>query len=203
MDIINIQGMKGGSGTTTIAVALAALLHNNTNLRIAIHANHHRSDVNAVAGVPRGENVFQDGIMFCPTDDALDPHRWDVVIVDNGHVEDALLSEPNPHGKTHNIYVVRADYLSLRRTVALPREDFDPEAVWVIRTNSEAALGVRDARDVLDLKAWNTVEIPDDPKIARAVDAGVLVRRVPSSLNPLIRTVSDVFHIVNDKEWSN
>lgn len=187
MDIINIQAMKGGTGTTTLAVALASLLEQHTDLRIAVHTNKNHDDLTAAAGVPRGENVFEHGVMFRPTDDNLDPHRWDVVIVDNGHAEGRLLSEHNPHGKTHNIYLVHNDYLSLRRAVALPREDFDPNGIWVARINKEGALGVRDVSDVLNVS--NVITLPDDPKIGRAVDAGVIMRRVPAAFVPVMDAV--------------
>ena len=191
MDIINIQAMKGGSGTTTIAVALAALLNeNNSHLRIGVHANKHRSDVQAVAGISGQEdircgNANNITLLPNPHGDNIDLNdAFDIVIVDNGHIDGDPLTEPNPHGDTHNIYIVRSDYLSLRRGVRV-LDQLDKDGIWVARTNKDGALGFRDVADVLGVNLTQMVEIPDDPKVGRAVDAGVLLRRVPDGLKPL------------------
>ncbi|MCA1692329.1 MAG: hypothetical protein ABR540_07905 [Acidimicrobiales bacterium] len=76
-------------------------------------------------------------------------------------------------GATISLVVVRPCYLALRRVLAAP-----VRATGVVLVDEpERALRRRDVEDVLGLPVW--AEVPRDPAVARAVDAGLLAGRVP------------------------
>jgi hypothetical protein len=88
---------------------------------------------------------------------------------------------PRPHGEVlraagSSLFVTRACYLALRRAL---RVGVDADGV-VLLAEPGRALGRRDVADLLGLPVVGVVEA--DPAVARAVDAGTLVRRVPPTL---------------------
>jgi hypothetical protein len=104
----------------------------------------------------------------------------DPLVVDAGdlgtsRVPEALLS-PLVERATRSILVTRACYLSLRR---LPAQVCRPTEVALV-VEPGRALGRPDVEAVVGSPV--TMRIPLDPAIARAVDAGLLARRVPRAL---------------------
>ena len=104
----------------------------------------------------------------------------DPLIVDAGdlgtsRVPDALLDALVGRA-VRSIFVTRACYLSLRR---LPTQVRRPTEVALV-VEPGRALGRLDVEAVVGSPV--TMRIPLDPSIARAVDAGLLARRVPRSL---------------------
>lgn len=82
-----------------------------------------------------------------------------------------------------SLLVLRPCYLALRRAMVAPR----PSGV-VLVCEPERALGAADVEDVLGVRV--VAEIPWDPAVARAVDAGLLVTRLPRRLLHAIREVA-------------
>ena len=77
---------------------------------------------------------------------------------------------------TRSLLIIRPCYLALRRASLLTTK---PDGVIVI-TEPGRALGVHDVESVVGAPVL--AEIPFDPAIARAVDAGLLAGRVPTLL---------------------
>lgn len=96
-------------------------------------------------------------------------------------VPEALLG-PLVERATRSILVTRACYLSLRK---LPAQVRRPTEVALV-VEPGRALGRTDVEAVVGSPV--TMRIPLDPAIARAVDAGLLARRVP---RPLLRGVGE------------
>lgn len=121
--------------------------------------------------------------------------RADVVVVDAGAPLDGsppdLLEHPERHGPVAlgelfrregtSLFVTRACYLSLRRAA---RVGIDADGV-VVLTEPGRALDPGDVAAVVGIPLLGVVEA--DPAVARAIDAGTLVRRVPVSLRRGLR----------------
>ena len=86
-------------------------------------------------------------------------------------------------GASVSLLVLRPCYLALRRALAAPVR---PSGV-VLVTEPRRALGRRDVEDVLGVPV--RAEISLDDGVARAVDAGLLARRVPRLLERALRPV--------------
>ena len=84
-------------------------------------------------------------------------------------------------GAEVSLLVLRPCYLGLRRALAAPVR---PSGV-VLVTEAGRALGRRDVEEVLGVPV--RAEIPFDEVVARAVDAGLLARRVPRPLERALR----------------
>ena len=109
------------------------------------------------------------------------------VIVDAGTVT-ASAAEPTlspglavAASATQSLLVLRSCYLGLRRALALPLR---PSGVVLVREPGRA-LGALDVEAVLGVGV--TAEIPWDPAVARAMDAGLLATRLPSVLVRALR----------------
>ena len=87
-------------------------------------------------------------------------------------------------GAQESLLVLRPCYLALRRALAAPVR---PSGV-VLVTESGRALGRRDVEEVLGVPV--RAEVPIEEAVARAVDAGMLARRVPRSLERALRPLS-------------
>jgi hypothetical protein len=85
-------------------------------------------------------------------------------------------------GVPESLLVTRSCYLALRRLVAAPVR---PTGV-VLVTEAGRALGRRDVEQVIGVDV--VAEIPVDPAVARAVDAGLLAGRLPASLIRALRS---------------
>lgn len=84
----------------------------------------------------------------------------------------------------HSLLVTRPCYLGLRRALALPVR---PSGV-VLVAEPGRALGADDVEHVLEVPV--VLEVPLDPAVARAVDAGLLAARVPRSLARALRSLT-------------
>ena len=115
------------------------------------------------------------------------------VVVDAGHVEGG--PEHRWSSALHavgrrvrdagtSLLVMRPCYLALRRAVGLRAE---ADGVVLVR-DSGRALDRRDIADVLDLPVVAAVDV--DPAVARAVDAGVLTRRLPRAMERQLRSAA-------------
>ena len=203
--------VKGGSGTTVVAAALALVLAQRHEagarlidmsgdtpsalgmsepasegiaewLSAADHPgvealNNLMLPVTAHLGViPRGHNVI------VPSQVNLDRLR-DLAeaiaqstmptVVDAGS---GLAAIPVNEHATRSLLIIRPCYLALRRASLLTTK---PHGIIVI-TEPGRALGVHDVESVVGAPVL--AEIPFDPAIARAVDAGLLAGRVPTLL---------------------
>ena len=203
--------VKGGSGTTVVAAALALVLAQRHEagarlvdmsgdtpsalgmsepasegiaewLSAADHPgvealNNLMLPVTAHLGViPRGHNVI------VPSQVNLDRLR-DLAeaiaqstmptVVDAGS---GLAAIPIIEHATRSLLIIRPCYLALRRASLLTTK---PHGIIVI-TEPGRALGVHDVESVVGAPVL--AEIPFDPEIARAVDAGLLAGRVPTLL---------------------
>ncbi len=194
--------VKGGTGTTVVA-AVAAVVRARRSSTLLVDR---RGDVPAVLGVPdpagpgvgdwcasagsppealtRLEVPVQQHLALLPAGrrGAAPPARAAelaarleqdrrAVVVDLG-VPD--VDEPDPPGRS--LLVVRPCYLALKRACRSPRRI---DAVVVV-LDAGRALGARDVAAALDRPLAATVEV--DPAVARAVDAGLLLRRPPGAI---------------------
>lgn len=114
---------------------------------------------------------------------ALRMHAGDAeLVVDCGRAEfpaaATLVAESD-----RSLLVLRPCYLALRRAMVAPR----PSGVILV-CEPDRALSAADVEDVLGVRV--VAEIPWDPTVARAVDAGLLVTRLPRRLLHAIREVA-------------
>lgn len=215
--LIACWSAKGGSGTTVVAAALAAVLARSSPTGAVLVDL--AGDVPAVLGVPepKGPGVADwlaagaavpsdalgrlelpagDGLSFVPMGGALPdaPGRGEVLsallaadgrptVVDCG-------SSPTGTGlavaatAAHSLLVLRPCYLALRRAVASPVR---PSGVVLVEEEGRA-IGRRDIEGALGVPVRAVVA--HHVRIARAVDAGLLVGRLPASLERSLRRVA-------------
>ena len=168
-----IAGAGGGQGTTTIAVALAALSSRRHTTTLTAHD---RDAVCALVGIgpepPPGPVELAPGLTLA---DAAESTRG-VAVVDAGSLRRlrAQVAEPVivPVDE-HRWLVVRGPcYLSLRAAVTHP---WRPHGV-VLLTEPRRALSARDVANVLGTPV--VAEIPQDHRVARAIDAGTFLATV-------------------------
>ena len=86
-------------------------------------------------------------------------------------------------GAQESLLVLRPCYLALRRALAAPVR---PSGVILV-TESGRALGRREVEDVLGVPV--RAEVAVEEAVARAVDAGLLARRVPRPLERALRPI--------------
>jgi len=197
--------VKGGSGTTVVAAALSLLL-SRTHPTVLVDLC---GDAPAALGLPEpsGPGVLDwmssstsgaDALwrLAVPARDAMrvlpagtsaghtPAHRWsalgdalsahsDSVVVDAGvgGPPAGLLPE-----FATSLLVVRPCYLAVRRAVA---EAARPTGI-VLVAEPGRALGARDVERAIGAPV--VAEVPYDPAVARAVDAGLLATRLPGSI---------------------
>lgn len=174
-----VVGARGGQGTTTVAVALAAL---NARRRPTTLIAEDRDAARGMLGLveaPDGPLEVAPGLTLADrTGDGGD------VVVDAGPLPDL---EPPPGPASAPVaerrwLVVRGPcYLALRTAVAHPCQ---PDGVVVV-AEPRRALSAEDAARVLDVPV--VAEVPQDYQVARAVDAGTLATRITryAALAPL------------------
>jgi hypothetical protein len=162
--VIRLLGAKGGQGTSTTAAALAVLA-SQSGLRTAL-ASAQPDDITAILGVPPGTaGEVAPGLLL---DDELEAFDVELVVID-GDVHEALEVDTT-------FLVLRPCYLSLRRWMAQPA----PVDAFILITEAGRALDASDVASVLGLPL--AAEIMAQADIARAMDAGVLLHRVPTEL---------------------
>lgn len=226
---------KGGSGTTTIAVALAVLCASRAGQDVLLADC--IGDVPSVLGIPdpagpglaewlvAGPDVPADALSRLEVDvggglrllahgappqrpsasasalalatpapaagqiEALDTAasgRRRLMVADCGPAK-AGLGLALASTATLSLLVLRPCYLGLRRALSSP---IRPTGVVLVAEEGRS-LSRADVADVLAVPV--VAQVPFDPAVARAVDAGLLARRVPRSLaRALGRIVDDV-----------
>ena len=198
---------KGGSGTTVVACALALAQPEATLVDLA-------GDAATALGLAEPNSPGISEWMASPNADSPAMHRLCVPVHDglqllplgNGPLPDdqwdrlakGLESFPHtivdagagvPHEAlrsiaTHSLLVTRPCYLALRRALAM---SVRPTGVVLI-SEAGRALTARDIEHAIGVPV--VAEIPVDPAIARAVDAGLLASRVPRTLQIPLRRVA-------------
>jgi MinD superfamily P-loop ATPase len=196
--------VKGGSGTTVVAAALALVLARSRPVVLADLGG----DLPAALGLPepsgpglldwmasptadvaaltRLATTVTDSVQLLPSGARADippPHRWSdlsaalvafpTVVVDagSGCPPAELLATAD-----QSLLVLRPCYLALRRAVACATR---PSGIVVV-TEPGRALAARDIERALDIPV--VAEVPYDPAVSRAVDAGILAGRLPRSI---------------------
>jgi hypothetical protein len=210
--------MKGGSGTTVVACSLA-ILHGRAGPDGALLVDL-VGDVPAVLGLPEpdgpavaawlaaGDDVGTDalGRLVIPAAPglallsagtaeaaarsgraallaaALEAQRRPVV-VDAGSCPAGAALEIVA-GAATSLLVLRPCFLALRRAVAAP---IRPSGVVLVREPGRA-LGRRDVEAALGVPV--RAELDVEPSVARAVDAGLLVSRLPRALTHALRSAA-------------
>lgn len=215
--LVALWSAKGGSGVTVVAASLASVLARSSPggaLLVDL-----AGDVPAALGVAEpigpgiadwleaGESVPADalgrlelpvagGLAVVPRGDgplggggrgevlgALLAADGRAVVADCGAAPDGARLAVAA-AATHSLLVLRPCYLALRRAVASPLR---PSAV-VLVDEPGRALGRRDVEDALGVPVRAVVA--HDARIARAVDAGLLARRLPGVLERSLRHVA-------------
>jgi MinD-like ATPase involved in chromosome partitioning or flagellar assembly len=224
--LVACWSVKGGSGTTVVSVALAAVLARSSP-RGALVADL-CGDVPAVLGIPdpggpgivgwlaAGTTVPADGLgrlevdagpglRLLPAGEAPVTSGPDAavggwaaraavlggllaadsrpVVADCGASADAV-GLAVVAAATTSLLVLRPCYLALRRALRAPTA---PTGVVLVR-EAGRALGRADVEQVLGVPV--VAEVPVDPAVARAVDAGVLGTRLPRALSRSLRHVA-------------
>ena len=128
--------------------------------------------------LPRGSNLLADG-QWERLAKGLQSFPHAVVDAGIGAPHEALRSVA-----THSLLVTRPCFLALRRAVAMAVR---PTGV-VLVSEAGRALTARDIEHALGVPV--VAEVPVDPAIARAVDAGLLAARVPRTLQLPLRRVA-------------
>jgi MinD-like ATPase involved in chromosome partitioning or flagellar assembly len=198
--------VKGGSGTTVVAAGLAVVLRGPVDPVVAVDL---AGDLPAALGVaePTGPGVQEwlaaasdvgvdallslgaraEGLQVVPWGapaGPVEPLRWAVlgeglsatsasVVVDAGGPPPTALAG----AAALNLVVVRSCYLALRRAVGVA-EQAATGAVLVKEPGR--SITSREVERVLGVPVL--AEVPYDPAIARAVDAGLLLARLPATL---------------------
>ena len=195
---------KGGSGTTVVAAALALVLSRSQATLLADLCG----DSPAALGLPEpaGPGLADwlasptadadalarlavhaaDGLQLIPrgSSEPATPTRWSAlatalaaagpaVVVDAGT---GVPPPPLVGAASHSFLVIRPCYLALRRAVAMAAT---PTGIVLVQEPGRA-LTVRDVERALGAPV--VAEVPYDPAVARAVDAGLLAARLPRSL---------------------
>ncbi|HVX16665.1 MAG TPA: hypothetical protein VHA73_01420 [Acidimicrobiales bacterium] len=217
--IVSCWSAKGGAGTTVVAVGLARLLSERAHGALLVDlagdvpAALGLADppgpglggwLRAGAAVPpdalgRLEVAAGSGLHVVPrgTDDLGDCTRAGVlasllasdarpVVVDCGVVSESdSVAGVLAGAATRSVLVTRACYLALRRA---GRVGLRPSEVALV-TEPGRSLSAADVEQVLDAPV--RAEVPLDPVVARAVDAGLLGTRLPRSLVRALGGVAD------------
>jgi cellulose biosynthesis protein BcsQ len=214
--LIACWSAKGGSGTTVVSVALASLLarssaggvlladlggdcatvlglpdHTGPGLRDWLDAG---ADV-ATDALSRLELDVRPGLRLLPWAGGAAPsgggERLAAALADTSRL---VVVDCGPAGSPAglavaamaglSLLVLRPCSLALRRALAAPVR---PSGVVLVR-EPQRALGRRDVEDVLGVPV--RAEIPYDPAVAQAVDAGLLNCRVPRVLERGLRAAA-------------
>ena len=174
MQRIEFIGVRGGHGTTTVALAAAAILATRAPTRIATRD---RSSFCATVGITHGglPTVLAENLELS---DGLDGD-----VIDAGTLEAYFDEEPFPDACRHHretaseplrIAVLRGpDYLGVRTLCGHPDAPLD--GVVVINEPGRSL----DARDVEHVSGRPVVAVIEQtPSVARMIDAGLLLHRV-------------------------
>ncbi|NCY16218.1 MAG: hypothetical protein EBX39_05510 [Actinobacteria bacterium] len=220
MTTVSCWSAKGGSGTTVVAIALAAMrgrgsehgallvdlagdcpsamgLPEPTGPGIAEWlAAGDQVPVDALGRIEQqvseqvsllssGRGVLEGADRVGELLATLDADPRDVVI-DLGRIVGATgvvaeVASALAAGTDQSLLVTRPCFLSLRRALASPVR---PTGI-VLVSEEGRALGSREVTDILGVPV--VAEVPIDPSVARAVDAGTLAMRMPRGLERWLR----------------
>lgn len=215
--LVTCWSVKGGAGTTVVAAALAtSLAHHHAATGGALVADL-AGDLPAILGLPdprdpgltgwtrsspevaadalaRLELSVGDHLSLLPrgTGDPGPAPRLSVlagllaadprpVVVDAGVVDRGSPLVPVVAEASRSLLVTRACYLGLRRALQAPVR---PSGV-VLVVEAGRSLGVDEVEHVIGAPV--VARVPVDPDVARAVDAGLLARRLPRTLQRSLR----------------
>ena len=203
--LITCWSVKGGSGATVVAVALAVLASESSPTWIVDLGG----DVPAALGMaePAGPGIGHwleapaavgpealsrlsveavGGLSVLPAGTRVQgpTPRWSSLVETLCEREGTVVVDagcgpppaPLRERSTHDVLVLRPCYLALRRAAALPR----PPTAVVLVTEPGRALRRVDVEHVIGVPV--VAEVEWDPAVARAVDAGLLAGRLPRSL---------------------
>ena len=178
-----VVGAKGGQGTTTVALALAALVAEH---RPAAVSSTRPDDLAAMAGVAPGSGPQALAPQLQLVAPGVAPPGT-VVVEDLGRLDELSDRWPGQPPATRRWLVVRGPcYLALRCAVEAP---WRPDGV-VVLSEPGRALASPDVAAVLGVDVVATVGV--DPDVARRIDAGLLLAG-PRALRPfryLVRLVA-------------
>ena len=200
---------KGGSGTTVVASTIA-LCHEGPHTLIDL-----AGDLPAVLGLNDGGrgvlDALADAVPIVDLDEistaidadhslirrggeqAISPERWHELAIHlagtgSYTIDAGTISSPDDipmpllQHADQRLMVLRPCYLALRR--ARLTSHFNPDGIILIDEPGRS-LAAHDVSNCLETPV--IAQIPSDPRVARAVDAGLLAIRPPRSLDPLSR----------------
>lgn len=213
--LISCWSVKGGSGTTVAAAALSLLLaRNHPDGALAIDV---AGDLPAALGVSSpigpglgdwldadeavgGEALLDLAVPAVDHLGLIPAGRPTVGSVDRWRTAAAALADdhraivvdcggPYPpvpllECADQSLLVIRPCYLALRRATDLPGR----VTGVVLVSEPGRCLGARDVESVVGVPV--VADIPFEPAVARAVDAGLLGARLPMSLGRALRAVA-------------
>ncbi|HYI62072.1 MAG TPA: cellulose synthase operon protein YhjQ/BcsQ [Acidimicrobiales bacterium] len=214
---VTCWSVKGGAGTTVVAAALATSLARHHAASGGALLVDLAGDVPAVLGLPDPRDPGLTGWTRASAEvagDALARLELSVgshlallprgtgapgpaarhsvlagllaadarpVVVDAGVVGHDSPHLPLVAEASRSLLVTRACYLGLRRALDAPVR---PSGV-VLVAEPGRSLGLDDVEHVVGAPV--VAQVPVDPAVARAVDAGILVRRLPRTLHRSLR----------------
>jgi len=198
---------KGGQGCTTVAVALACATPDAILIDTA-------GDAPAAAGIPApsgpgvcdllasdqpvtadvldGLTVGAPGLSVIPAGytpaHQITAARWTELATALGALRPVIVdaaTDPDAAAMPadRRIMVVQACYLALRRAVTLPLR---PDQIVLVADHHRALT----ERDVEATLGTPTATVALDPRVARAIDAGLLTARMPTSLTRSLRPLA-------------
>jgi hypothetical protein len=180
--VVTLYAAKGGQGCTTTAVALAVLVARRVPVTLVAHDP---AAVLAVAG--RRVEADTTPVAVAPgvvlTGDPPASAAGSLVVCDAG------LAPPDPStagdaSRGPAYLITRPCFLALRAAAAHPVR---PAGV-VLVDEPGRAIGLADVETVLGVPVVATV--PVTPEIARVIDAGLLVHRLPAPLEHGLQPVA-------------
>lgn len=178
MKIVAFHTVKGGQGCTTVAVAFAAL-NASEGKKVMIFSAAPADDLPGVMGFGHTPSKrVTDNLYYASTETYTEKgiiasstmHDLDLLVIDGG------TSVPDIYGTDKTILVTQQCYLALRR-ITLNSDRVSGFDGVVVLTDESRAVGLDDLRSIVPLDIVGTVEM--NPSVARAVDAGLLVQRIP------------------------
>lgn len=169
-----VRSAKGGNGATTVAIALAVMVaQRHTDEKVMLISRDGLTAVGTESPLP---NLT---ITRGATTEERAPYAHVIYDVETG--------DPFPEGYQDYIVVMRQCYLSVYHATAVGTPN--GHVMTVIITEPGRALTCADLDHAMGFV--HSAEVPWDPQVARAMDAGLLVHRLPHSLAVGLREVRD------------
>lgn len=161
---IGFISAKGGQGVTATAAAYALVMSEQHQVCLVP-----TDDTRAALGMPEGAVEVNDSLRLVDT-----PDEWILTVLDGQPGDETIL-------------VTTSCYMALRRAVKmLARPDAPKLSGIIVIDEPGRAITPDDVERTIGAPVLAV--IPRDPVIARAIDAGLLAFRVPSSIrHPLAR----------------